>query len=84
MYFIRRRIIIHFEFILEISTGYSRFNNYFKTFAFNYRPFGRPPDVLRVQKSLRLRIKFLTELNLIIQFLDFVALRIRAFALRSI
>ncbi|EKV82299.1 hypothetical protein EC881467_1957 [Escherichia coli 88.1467] len=30
MYFIRRRIIIHFEFILEISTGYSRFNNYFE------------------------------------------------------
>lgn len=25
---------------------------------FHYRHFGRPPDVLRVQKSLRLRIKF--------------------------
>ncbi|EIH05355.1 hypothetical protein EC50588_1053 [Escherichia coli 5.0588] len=30
MNFIRRRIIIHFEFILEISTGDSRFNNYFE------------------------------------------------------
>ncbi|EMW62060.1 hypothetical protein EC2731150_1839 [Escherichia coli 2731150] len=30
MYFIRRRISIHFEFILEISTSHSRFNNYFE------------------------------------------------------
>lgn len=44
--------------------GYSFLNNA----VIYYRPFGRPPDVLRVQKSLRLRIKFLTALNLIIQF----------------
>ncbi|KLH61880.1 hypothetical protein WQ79_23605 [Escherichia coli] len=35
---------------------------------FHYHPFRRSPYVLRVQESLRLRIKFLTVLNLIIQF----------------
>lgn len=50
--------------VVLLLRGYSFLNNV----VISYRPFGRTPDVLRVQKSLRLRIKFLTVLNLIIQF----------------
>ncbi|CSO39727.1 Uncharacterised protein [Shigella sonnei] len=50
--------------VVLLFRGYFFLNNV----TIHYRPFERSPDDLRVQKSLRLRIKFLTVLNLIIQF----------------
>ncbi len=54
--------------VIKISKSVALKRGYRKQMCDCSRPFGRSADDLRVQKSLRLRIKFLTVLNLIIQF----------------
>lgn len=66
--------------VVLLFRGYSFLNNV----VIHYRPFGRPPDVLRVQKIPPVKDKIFNSAKFNYSVLDFVALRIRAFALRSI